>query len=306
MGDSFLTGYEFGRFRIGEVITDRDNSQQYECVDLESSYQYSISVPLNASTPRNASVGSLDATKAWEANLHKTAGSSDRQVFGLVDDRYLVAVSNPQKLKRAWGIVELTTKAKPDDLLYFGLWEGIALQMMSEAHEVSRRRLDEQTWKERWASISGGDILVNAITDYLENGNLSRTEKLRVLERVRVKSYEKPEFAENILLRFCGAVERGRITAESMAATLMSEDFRRNITEHEIQQLDSARKAMRASESPFAAMNDDVKMIDVVLQFLEQRPLSYENAPKQFEQILVAPDVSSYDTFIEAVERHGH
>lgn len=172
-------------------------------------------------------------------------------------------------------IDEVINKCPSNDLHLFGEWESIALTMMSEANMVDEKIMTNEEWQERWSLISGGQILVDAISSYMDNGDLSRTEKLRVIDRISIKRYDYPELAENILLRLIGAYTRDRISPEVFIQTLLCPDFQRNISIYEYNQMNKAFKALNNDTAPdaFDSINSNriaTKWIYVVLSVLSQ------------------------------------
>ena len=86
--------------------------------------------------------------------------------------------------------------------------------------------------------------MTSAIEDYMESGDLSRTEKMRVLSRVSGQGHDKPELAENALLRLVGLLTRDRMTTDEFNATLDCPHFARSLTRHELKQIKTARDAL--------------------------------------------------------------
>jgi len=227
------------RFRIEETLPPSNGIARYRCADLESAYRYLLCL-----SDRQAEVRE-GCESYWRTTLVTQSGKG--VVYGVLDGRYLVSISHESGMPGAWPIDKLLSSAPADDLLYFGLWELIALQMATDANSVDEGRMSEAAWNERWSYVAGGPILIDAVGRYLEAGDLSRTEVMRVLTRLSQTSHQHPELAESLLIRLIGALSRTRIVMEEFDATLCCENFRRNVTRHEIQQIRCTRDALWSS-----------------------------------------------------------
>lgn len=220
------------------------------------------------------------------------------QIYGLHENRYLINLSEPYKPIGAWLIIDLINKCRSDDLHLFGVWESIALQMMSEAHQVDGKQMNKQIWHNRWSKLSGGKILTEAIADYLENGELSRTEKFRILERVSVKQYSEPEFAENLLLRIIGAFTRNKMSPEGAIATILCEHFQRNVTLHEKAQIKAAIAAMKEAFFPEQL---EIKWLELVLTLCTNKPMSINESQDHFVKIETTK-FPQFDIYLESMD----
>src|SRR5262249_18162571 len=165
-----------GRFVVDKEIAKSADSLEFNCLDTESAYKYVLRVPADAQITA-LTMGNREHQLARIAQFRQKYRDPQtkrtRQIYGLVDNRYLFQVSDPYVKANTASIQDILTKCPSNDLYLFGLWETIALQMMSESHQVDENRMSKTEWLNRWAALSGGPILVNAITEYMENGDLS-------------------------------------------------------------------------------------------------------------------------------------
>jgi hypothetical protein len=303
-----MEGITFGRFVIARKSSTGPGWAAYQCLDTQSTYRYSLRLPVtSAGIVESLANSDILATKADDLWKSQSRRRPDRlvSIFAIQDEHYLLPASNPFVRARALTIDQFLQKVPADDLHLFGLWETIALQMMSDAHEANYKKLSEESWQCRWGPLAGGRILMSAITSYMDGGDLSRTQKMRVIDRIKVKSSPGPELAENLLLRLAGALFRGKIEPEALVDTILCGQFRRNVTSREVDQLRAAQAALRDSASPLQAMvrpkgevPDDLKL-EMFIKLMETPP-SEDTADETAYVVAKRPDVSKCELYLEA------
>jgi hypothetical protein len=289
-----------GRLRIDQLAIVESQYYEAHCSDIEGEGQYIMRLRFDASVQQwDFDNSLLEHNRILEARKLLLEGKSARSFYALKDGRYFVPLSDPFSFAGTLHVDELLRIAPANDLLYFGLWESLALQMMSDAHYVTKGKLARAVWQDRWGALAGGPILVKAITGYLENGDLSRTERLRAIEVVQSGGDGGPELAENLILRLCGAWERKRINPESFLVTLVCPHFRRSITLREIEQLRQAKSAyLESNRLPIG--QDDLKVLSLAIAAIEGPTVSPE-CDNELTTIRPAQNIVSPLTVVEGL-----
>jgi hypothetical protein len=270
------------------------------CADSEAPYRYHFRLERSAiegtRTFDNSKLERVGVERAFE--LNKKSEGDETHFYALQEGRFFVPLTDPHCFAGTVHVDELLKIAPSGDLLYFGLWESIALQMMSDAHCASSGKLNRDVWQTRWAGLAGGAILVKAVTGYLENGDLSRTERLRTIALLESGGDGGPELAENLLLRLCGAWSRKRISPEAFLTTLVCKHFRRSITHREIQQMKHARSSYFASS--YGGDDVDMKTLNIALAAIES-PTVDPPTTGEFAALRDAIPIRSPMVILEAV-----
>ncbi|NIP26547.1 MAG: hypothetical protein GWN67_19225 [Phycisphaerae bacterium] len=214
-------------------------------------------------------------------------------IYGVLDTRYLVPVSSPIRVKNALNVDHVLRAGPADDILFFEMWEDIVLTMIPGAYDESG---PSQEWKDKWKNLVGGSILQCAMEKYLNAGSLSSEQKQRVLTAISGYNTDRPEFAENLLLRLCGCLSRNRISLDEARATLQCLHFRRNVTVHEAQQMIDAASLLQ--ENPLCSENS-LSLLALVLNELSNPPLDPFQTPEQFAVQEEEPSIEQFDLFLQ-------
>ncbi len=271
---------KFGRFFIANELRKNSNSIEYLVNDSQSEFNYLLRLPnpIEENGELNNQNLSFDFIKELREEYRNPKVPRKKQIYGLIDNQYLMPVSDPFVLDNGLTIIDINEVCPAEDLHLFSAWEAIALQMMSEAHFVTSGSLSEQEWSEYWSELTGGDIIVKAIEGYLENGNLSRTEKFRIIEKISIKNNQDPDLAKNLLLRIIGGITRARIEPEKVITTLTCSHIRRNITNVERKQLAIAYKSLDRSFGD----EMDKKWIELITALISVAPIDISNSPEDY------------------------
>lgn len=298
---------EFGDFRIDRNIGSGKEAEVFLCQHITTGRYYVLRLSIADDLvwdgkplipPVNFSIERANAQGSWLLNTQFAKGRMHTigctPIYGVLDNRYLVPVSSPVRVKSSWD-VDMILKASPsDDLFLFELWEDIVLSMIAGAY--GPREEPDNQWKTNWEHLIGGKILIEAMKRYLEGSGLSRQEKDQVIKNISVTQFDGPEFAENLLLRLCGCVSRNRMTLEEARATLQCFYFRINVTGHDLDQIIAAYKALLANT---VGMETSILLLNFVLNELTKKPLDEYDNPEHFEIRTIEPDTSRFQLFIQ-------
>jgi hypothetical protein len=313
-GPKDYVGKEFGDFLVESNIGHGAEAEVYQCLHRSTGLRYVLRLDVKDDSlwgaapclpPRNASIERANANGSWNASafyyqttLEKLKTDKDTwkftvpAIYGVLGTRYLVPVASPVRVKGALGIDEVLRLAPADDLYLFAMWEDIVLQMIGGAYSDP----PEAGWEQKWRSLVGGTILQKAMAVYLAGGSLSSQEKQIVLKNVEKSRMGGPELAENVLLRLCGAVSRGRVSLEQLKATLRCKHFRFNVTALEIQQMIDAYKILK---SEFVHPEDSLALLGFVFGELTQLPRDPIENHEEFETRTAQPSTEQFTLFLQ-------
>jgi hypothetical protein len=308
-------GREFGGFRIGKSIGHGKEAEVLLCQHLMTGRVYVLRLdveddetwddgpmipPRNGSLERNNCDGTWALSSGTYRRMVEQIKKGDSQfiihhtpIYGVLDNRYLVPMASPIRVKDAWDIDTVLQTSHADDLLFFELWEDLILSMILGAYEADS---PQEEWIRTWNGLIGGPILQRAMTQYLNGGQLTGEQKQRVLINIRHSSIAAPEFAENSLLRLCGCLSRHRMTFEEARATLRCFYFRINVSLHELNQIVAAYNALLSN--PLGSENS-IKLLEFVLLELTKAPLDQYEHWEQFEIRTEPPDNSRFNLFLQ-------
>ncbi len=248
---SDYVGLSFGSFEIGSKVGSGASADVFACRHEGTGILYVLRLDSEDRAlwegnpmlpPRNASIEVPNANGTWHSELvsyEATMESVQAQgsdawklvsvpIYGILEQRYLVPVASPVRVKGAWDVTRLLETAPPDDLFLFELWEDFLGSLAGAAHGSI-----EKLASDPWRTVTGGRILSSAIARYLGNGGLDRREQEEITRAASASQVEGPELAENLVLRLCGCVQRGRMSIADAVSTLQCRHFRINITQHE-------------------------------------------------------------------------
>jgi hypothetical protein len=107
---------------------------------------------------------------------------------------------------------------------------------------------------------------------------------------------DTPELAENLLLRICGCVERGRLTADEVRALFRCRHFRINVTIHDVQQMMQVHQLL-SRQTPQA--DDSLGLLGGVLDLLTSPPADPFVERDVFEIRTGRPDPSRFTLFLQ-------
>ncbi len=311
-------GQSFGRFQIVQHMAQGAEAEVFACKDMMVGRGYVLRLDAHDDRlwegraplipPENYSLESKNALGTWKMtpSYRNRVRTDDHDVvfrtvpiYAIVDSRYFVPVASPFRVQGALNVDELLTIAPANDLLYFELWEDIALHMLSDAHHVESGKTTEADWSRRWAGLLGGDILTSAIKQYLLAGSLSTPEQTRIVKRVARANSRNPELAENLILRLCGAVSRGRISLEQAQATLSCRHFRINLTIHELKQMVLANETLQELSSPLTRDKESLELLTWALIRLGEEPVDEWQDSDAVAQVTDQPDLSRFSLFLQ-------
>src|SRR5262249_46655820 len=171
--------------------------------------------------------------------------------------------------------------------------------MLGEAYQANKGRISESRWNQEWGNLTGGTILINAMRRYMDGGTLTATEKSGVITRISASTAAGCELAENLLVRLCGCVSRGRISLKTAKATLRCKHFRTNLSLHEIRQFIDCWKILQGSSS---SGGTSLSLATELLECLQHQPYSMAEESEYFEYAFPAGLRENFEAFIES---HG-
>jgi hypothetical protein len=300
-------GCKFGSFRIEERIGHGKEAEVFRCIHLDTGRHYALRLDIEddaiwdgepAIPPRNYSLERNNCQGTWllSSQWYKYSASAECvPIYGVLNNRYLIPMACPVRVRDAWDINEVLKHSPADDLYLFEMWELLVLSMIVGAYESNTPDSD---WVNRWSKLIGGSILQNAMSQYLDGGSLSNDEKRQVLQNVsRSSKTNAPEFAENTLLRLCGCISRGRMSLKEAKATLQCIYFRINISLHELDQIVAAYNALKFGVTIGAETSS--KLLEFVLLEMTKAPLDKFNNKEYFEIREKQPDNSSFSLFLQ-------
>ncbi len=256
--------------------------------------------------PFNYSIEHKNVRGTFVANLHyPTQVRVDSQtfffknvtVYGVLDLRYLIPLSDPFKVKNSISIRQLLDISRTKDLYSSPLWEMFIATMMSEAYLVNQNGFHEDAWDQKWKYLTGGAILTRAMQNYLEGGGLAGAEKKAIISRISASDSMGYELAENLLIRLFDCVLRDFISLETAKATIRCQHFRSNLSSHEIVQFLTCCGILDR-----IAGNDALKLATEILKCLQFQPYSRSHEPEFFEYAFPAGPDEDIQAFIE---NHG-
>ncbi|MBS1813804.1 MAG: hypothetical protein JSS87_02900 [Acidobacteria bacterium] len=311
------TGKQFGSFLIGNRIGGGAEAEVMACLHRPTGRAYALRLPLADDAlwdgdplipPQNGSIEWANARGTWLAtpayylrslselkkdpNAFKIATAS---IYGVLDQRYLVPVASPVRIKGVKDIDTVLNLAPANDLWLFGTWETLLGALIFEATKE-----DSESLAERWPLLVGGSILQSAAAQFMRGGTLAAEEQTTILHALSGQP-EKPELAENLLLRICGCVERHRLSADEVRALFRCKHFRINVTHHDAEQMIQAYRLLRTN-----AMGADreLGLLGGILSLLEEEPADPFAEPALFEVRSEAPDPAKFPLLLQELASH--
>ena len=211
-------------------------------------------------------------------------------IYGVLENRYLVPVASPVRVKGVKDIDAILELAPPDDLWLFGTWESLLGVLIFEA-----MRKDRVNVTERWPLLVGGAILEQSAAWYMRGGTLSAEEQASILRALNGPP-RKPELAENLLLRICGCVERGRLSPDDVRALFRCRHFRINVTEHDAEQMIQAYRLLKDNSM---GSDDALGLMGGILNLLKDQPADSFEEPQLFEMRTQQPDAARFTLLLQ-------
>jgi hypothetical protein len=325
-------GMSFGAFTVERTIGAGAEAEVFQVLHRGTGRRYVMRLDANddeiwrgapVNPPRNQSVEIQNVRGSWLASTSYHEMGRDRRkprrqpalwpfrkaesnepdwivavpvIYAVKDMHYLIPVSSPFKLRNSVSIDEVFRLAPPDDLLYFEMWEDIALSMLGDANFANRGEMSEAEWQDRWAVLCGGPILCRAVRKYMDGGSLSGEAKDAVIRRISQGTETERELAHNLILRLCGAVSRGRISLDAARATARSAPFRENIGTHDLRQIIACWNVM--VNHRFRPENS-LALLSAILSSMKEQPPTMAANSEEFEYARAEGSREDFDTFIE-------
>jgi hypothetical protein len=216
-------------------------------------------------------------------------------IYGVLDLRYLIPLSDPFKVKNSISIRQLLSITHLENLYSSELWEMFALAMLSKAHLANQDKLHEEDWNHKWKYLAGGAILTAAVQNYLEGGGLTSREKSAIITRIASKEAIKHELAENLLIRLFECILRGFISLETAKATMRCEHFRTNLNLDEIAQFMVCCEIL----DQIIGKGPHLRVATEILKCLQFQPYSKHEGPEFFEYAFPDGPNENMQAFIE-------
>ena len=280
--------------------------------------------PVNHLIERRNAIGSWHAKLAYEKSLHDRlaakrgdtgksvlarlfSGASSKgkatnfsihvpTVYGVLQQQYLVPISDPYRLTGTLSVLELLAVAPADDLYLFEAWEDIALQILGDADGVVEGSLSLSDWRARWSKIAFGPILKSALSRYMKGGSLNAQTQGKVLNLIPDAEEGYSEFARGLILRLIGATARGRCTLDTALRTLRCRYFRENISWQELEQMVEAFGNLRRNS--FGA-DTTIGVIQRFLVELGQPVFDLDANPEEYSCLSEQASVDDYELFLQ-------
>jgi hypothetical protein len=305
-------GKRFGEFLIEARIGGGAEAEVLQCLHSATGLRYVLRLSVDDDSlwsgeplipPQNASMESNNARGTWlvapsyyQASLTKTASDWKMKtpaIYGVFQNRYLIPVASPIRVKAVKDIDEVLTLAPADDLWLFGLWEAILGALIFEAY--ANVDMEGGSTLSELPLIVGGPILADSAKRFMANGTLSIDEQTAILAAL-APPIDTPELAENLLLRICGCVERGRLTTEEVRALFRCRHLRINVTIHDVQQMMQVHQLL-SQQTP--QDDDSLGLLGGVLNLLTSPPADPFVEPGLFEIRTERPDPGRFTLFLQ-------
>jgi hypothetical protein len=283
-------GRRFGAFEIAGHLGSGDDDERFLCEHLINRNEYVLRLdagdarlwgPEPLLPPVNSAIEHDAATWFWELSYHE---ADTPEIYGVLDQRYLVAVSSPRRVRRAWPIDRFRHETRLDSgwLHRVSLYQDAMISMLKEA--VLFDLTGEGDWDERWRLLTGGAYLTATVG---ERRHLigAGVDTKRLMQRLaqRARPHE-PELADNLLLRIAAGVLGSVVPGEVARATLRCPYFYRNVSYHELEQIEAL---LAAFSSPVAheseTLEQSKEILGLVLDQIRERPFTPSDQPGEFE-----------------------
>jgi hypothetical protein len=328
--DDYL-GMVFGSFAVERIIGAGAEAEVFQVVHRGSGRRYVMRLDANdeetwkgkpLNPPRNSTLEINNVRGSWFGSINYHEQGVDRRqkrssfwlfgrskepafvfnvanIYAVKNLRYLIPVSSPFSLRGSLPIDTILSAAPADDLNFFEMWEDVVLQMLGDAHIADTGGLSEDKWGETWRTLLGGPILCDAMRRYMNGGTLSVASKDAIIARISKSDGEGSELAENLLLRLCGAVSRGRVSMDAAKTTARGIAFRQNLTIHELDQILACWNVMRKSLLP---PKRSMAILSEVLSSLKDQPPAMADQSDEFVYTRPEGPREDFNTFIERHE----
>lgn len=304
------SGKQFGDFLIGDRIGRGAEAEVLLCLHQSTGQPYALRLPINDDAlwdgpplipPQNGSIEWPNARGTWLVTPHYYLHSLEElkkgddsfkiqtaAIYGVLENRYLVPVASPVRLKGVKDVDEILELAPPDDLWLFATWESILGALILEAHQ-------QGDVAQKWPLLVGGSILEQAAVQYMRGGTLSSGEQAAI-RRALGGPAQKTELAENLLLRIAGCVERGRLSADQVLLLFQCRHFRINVTEHDTRQMIQAYQLLK--KYPVGS-DDERGLMGGILNLLTDQPVDPFDQPDLFEVRTEEPDPTRFPLLLQ-------
>jgi hypothetical protein len=305
-------GKQFGDFLIMERVGGGAEAEVMGCLHQTTGQLYALRLPIAEDAlwdaeplipPHNGSIEWANARGTWLVTpgyywhsleeLRKDPDSfriEPAAIYGVLENRYLIPVASPIRVKGAKDIDAILELAPAEDLWLFGTWETLLGALIFEATRKVDGRLAE-----RWPLLVGGEILERSAAWYMRGGTLPAEEQNSIL-RALSGAPRKTELAENLLLRICGCIERGRLSADDVRALFRCRHFRINVTEHDARQMVEAYRLLKNNSM---GADDALGLMGGILSLLGDQPADPFEEPDVFEERTEQPDATRFRLLLQ-------
>jgi hypothetical protein len=308
----------FGSFRIADSIAHGSKAEVYACRHETTGLYYVLRLPLAdhrlwtgqpVVPPVNAILERQNAQATWSAAQIEypqslAARRRDKRAFivvspaiyGVLNQRYLIPVASPVRLKGAWDVDRLLDAIPADAVDGHGPMEGLILQMAATAPRTRSTAKEVEEWRAHWGPLLGGPIAAATAERYLKTGEQAYSDKRTAVRLVAESQESGPELAENILLRMCSAVARGKMSPQDAKATLRCEHFRANVTAHELTQLIAAYRVL---SEEFIPDKENLVLLEYLLVLLSNPPADPIEHASDFEIRRSQGNLSRFELYLQ-------
>lgn len=323
-------GKKFGQFEIGPVQGQGKEADVFACLHLSTGLFYILRLDANDKEiwsgqpiipPYNYSIESKNAKGTWlsapgyymnsfeeeslftslpyqkKEKVRKEWVFSSTAIYGVLDNRYLIPIASPVRVKSAWDVDKLIqTPINANIHSYFELWEDVVSCVVAEAFTSIDSKIKNDEWRKRWGRLLGGEVLIESVKRFMENGNSEDNEKTKILNMISNHNKENPVLVDNLLFKLCACIERRKITLDEVKATLKCKHFRINISHDEIQQLLDLYSIF---DSQYFPPKNSLLLMQFVLRQLENKPVDEFDDPDEFEIRIQQPSFDHYRLFLQ-------
>lgn len=312
--EDYLTR-EFGSFTILYQLGHGAEAEVFLCIDSRTHRAYVLRLSIHDDSawdgepeipPRNSSIEKANAIGSWHAKQAYeayTSGPDDGGwtinvpvVYGLLNQRYLIPVSDPFILRDSLSINRLLEISPPNDLYLFEAWEDIALTSLHYLDLLAKGALSRQAWEQNWGPLIHGHIMQQALGRYMHGGTLSAQEQAAIMSLVPDSYPEFPPLAENIILRLIGAITRGRCGLNEALRTLKSKYLRENLSYAELTQILLARDRLQENSS---GSDTSLKLIELSVMKLTEDVFNHKDQPSEFELAVTQTPIDDFPLFLQ-------
>ncbi|EFL52338.1 hypothetical protein DesfrDRAFT_0827 [Solidesulfovibrio fructosivorans JJ]] len=305
-------GKSFGFFQIEEHMSYGAEAEVYSCRHLLTERYYVLRLDIHDNNlwdneplipPINASLEHNGAKDSWEINKHMRHANAV-PYYGVRDNRYLIPVSSPFRVKGAWDIDQVLDAVPLNSEIFIGLmdsmgiYEDAIMAMYAEALHINE--IGEENYKKRWEYLTGGNILMSKIRNSGLSIPTNEIKRNNILQLLSFKDSNSPELADNIFIKLFRCLVWQKMSLGHIINTLMCPHFRSNITPSEVRQIIQLFNSLQGTSFyTCETLNRNLLWLQDILQSLFHKPFDRDKEPEHFEEIEKQPNYTKYSLLLQ-------